>query len=248
MGRVLALVSPLEHGNDVKAFQNALTANKYYHGAIDGHYGPLTAQAAYRAKYWLGYSKPDHVAGDRLYGYLKGAHVTPLMALTAKRRRAALKNKPMREKALEQAHKYIGIKESPAGSNHTQFGVWYGMDHVPWCNIFVSKCYVNVGSKAFVRGHYYSYVPAMAGDARLGRNHLSIAHPVLPGDPVTYDWDNDGVPDHTGLFVEWLDKANGKFSAIEGNTAIGNNSNGGEVMLRKDRVLSEVYNFVHVGA
>jgi hypothetical protein len=248
MGRVLALVSPLEHGNDVAAFQRALTARSYYHGEITGKYDELTAQAAYRAKYWLGYAKPDHIAGDRLYGYLKGATRTPLMVLTAKRRRRALSNTPLRFKALTHAMKYKGVTESPSGSNHTQFGVWYGMDHVPWCDIFVSFNYVAVGSKAFARGSRYSYVPTMANDARAGANHLSIAHPVMPGDVITFDWDNDGVPDHTGFFVKWLNKTEGKFATLEGNTSGSNNSNGGEVMYREDRALSEVHSFIHVGA
>jgi len=249
MGRTLILTTPHMHGNDVHAFQNALTRNKYYHGPLNAEYDVLTAQAAYTAKYWLGYLKPDHAAGDLLYGYLLGHPTTIAMRARAVKRRRAIPKLTLGQKALAVMLKYEGVKENPAGSNHTQFGVWYGVDRAPWCNILVSYCYVSAGSKAFVRGHDYSYVPTMDADARAGRNNLRIAHPgPITGDVVTFDWDHDGNPDHTGLFIKWLDDAHTKFESIEGNTGIGNNSNGGEVLKRNDRVVSEVRTFIHVGA
>ena len=54
-----------------------------------------------------------------------------------------------------------------------------------------------------------------------------------PGDVVFFDWNGDGIFDHTGIFVKDLGK--GLFQSIEGNTAFGNDSNGGEVMKRSDR-------------
>lgn len=251
MGRTLALTSPLVKGKDVEAFQRALTHNGYYHGPVNGVYGDITAQAAYRAKYWLGYLKADHVAGDRLYGYLMGAKRTPQMLLIAKRRRMAKPKIPTQTlgmKALIESFKYVGVTENPPNTNHQKFGVWYGMDRVAWCNIYVSYCYATVGSKAFVRGHYYSYVPTMDADARAGRNNLSIAHPVMPGDVIAFTWPGEpGGPHHTGLFVKWINKATGTFESLEGNTSASNNSNGGQVMHRKDRNTSEVRTFIHVG-
>ena len=54
-----------------------------------------------------------------------------------------------------------------------------------------------------------------------------------PGDIAIYNWDG-GVPDHIGIVETYL--GGGEFTAIEGNTAIGNDSNGGEVMRRERRV------------
>jgi hypothetical protein len=58
-----------------------------------------------------------------------------------------------------------------------------------------------------------------------------------------YDWDDDGVADHIGLF----EAATGieTFTAVEGNTSHGNNSNGGEVM-RRDRNRHDVIAFILV--
>lgn len=50
-----------------------------------------------------------------------------------------------------------------------------------------------------------------------------------PGDIAIYDWGGDKVPDHCGIITQAL--PNG-YLAIEGNTAAGNDSNGGEVMER----------------
>ena len=52
-----------------------------------------------------------------------------------------------------------------------------------------------------------------------------------PGDIVLFDWTGDGHCDHTGIFEKWI-KEGSTFSTIEGNTAIGNDSDGGCVMQR----------------
>ena len=68
----------------------------------------------------------------------------------------------------------------------------------------------------------------MANISKWGRK---VSEPEA-GDVVFYDWNNDGRYDHTGLFIQWLNKGQ-KFQAVEGNTSIGNDSNGGKVMVRE---------------
>ena len=138
----------------------------------------------------------------------------------------------IRERALAGAIKWIGTKESPRGSNHTQFGSWYGVDYQPWCAIFVTYCYEIEagGSASFERGSHYAYCPYVVQDARNNRNGLSVTTDPRPGDLVVFDWDRDVTFDHIGLFEKWIDRPSGKFSTIEGNTGAGNNSNGGQVL------------------
>ena len=50
------------------------------------------------------------------------------------------------------------------------------------------------------------------------------------GDIVIFDWNKDGIGDHIGLIEK--NNGNGTYTTIEGNTAVGNDSNGGEVMRR----------------
>jgi hypothetical protein len=61
-----------------------------------------------------------------------------------------------------------------------------------------------------------------------------------PGDIAIYNWDRSGVPEHIGI-VE-ADLGGGRFSAVVGNTAVGNDSNGGQVM-RRERTLALVDGF-----
>ncbi len=239
-------------GDDVTAAQNALMTNAYgtfFTGSADGVFGPQTAQAVYRAKFWLGYAlkRCDQSYGDLLRTYLDGSKALP--AANLKCREARLKPKPqaLRAEALAHGKTQIGVKETPANSNRVVFSDWYGIVG-PWCAMFVTWCYAQAGSTALLRGKDYSYVPYIVGDAHAGRNNLTLTSAPQPGDLVCYDWDHDGTADHVGLFSAWVNQAAGSFEAVEGNTSFGNNSNGGEVMLRTDRNRSEVLAFVHVGA
>jgi peptidoglycan hydrolase-like protein with peptidoglycan-binding domain len=248
VGRSFHLTTPHLHGPDVLALQWLLQQRGYFHGERDGDYGPLTAQAVYRAKFWRGYRKPDKAAGDMLVAYLKNERKpTPAMrarGVARKRRQAAV---PLRQKALANLTRHLGEKEFPPGSNRVPWAsTWYGVIG-PWCAMSVSRAYVDAGSKAFAKGKRYAYVPYIVGDARAGRNSLTITTMPEPGDLVCYDWQGDHVSDHVGLFERWIAGGEGsEFLAVEGNTAVGNDSNGGEVM-RRTRKRSQVQAFVHVG-
>ena len=245
MGRTFHLTSPHMKGDDVRAMQNALKRHNYLQGTVDGEFGPDSARAAYRAKYWLGYLKPDQTAGDKLYGYLTGVTKPSLaMRLITSRRRAALPKQSIGQKMLALEKKYEGTKENPSGSNRVLFSLWYGLIG-PWCAMFQSYSGVNAGSKAFIRGKRYSYVPYVLADAKAGLNNLTVTYRPVPGDLVLFDWDSDGTPDHIGILDHFVDRE--RMVTVEGNTGIGNDSNGGEVMIRSDRVKSEVIAFVHVG-
>jgi cell wall-associated NlpC family hydrolase len=244
------VTSPVMRGESVKRLQRRLAgANKwkenYHPGTLDGQYGETTAAAAYRAKWWMGYppAKLNRKYGDTLNGFLSGR--TKLPAAYAQRRNARKKAKPVkpkREKALTEAKKHIGVKESPAGSNRVKFSTWYGIIG-PWCAMFCTWCYDKAGSKSFAKGSKYAYVPYIVQDAKRGANGLAITHNPQPGDLVCFDWQGDGTSDHVGLFEKWT--GGGKFQSVEGNTGIGNDSNGGEVM-RRDRSRNNVQAFVRV--
>ena len=144
------------------------------------------------------------------------------------------------EKVFEIAHKEIGVEESPKNSNKTKYGKWFGLDGVMWCAIFVSYCYdkagFNLGNIGFSKG--------FAG-CQTAFDHFKktkeITSTPITGDIVLFDWNGDKRYDHTGIFVRWIDKD--VFEAIEGNTDIGNNSNGGKVMLRRRNKKTAI--FVH---
>ena len=150
----------------------------------------------------------------------------------------------LRQKALDKAISQLGIKESPPNSNITPYTKWYGMTG-PWCAMFVTWSYEAVGnSPSFVQGKSYAYVPYIVNDARAKRNGLSVTTSPIPGDLVCYDWGRDGVYDHVGIFEKWL--SGSSFNAIEGNTATGNDSDGGEVMRRSRSTTGQATTFVRV--
>lgn len=251
--RTFHLTTPHMVGADVQNLQQLLTRNKCYEGPINGEYDPITAQGVFRAKYWLGYPKPDHTAAQLLELYLSGTKKpTVLMRLRTKARLSAKKSNLLlgniRQQALKEAITHLGEHEVPPGSNRVPFAsLWYGAIG-PWCAMFVTHCYVKAGSTVFQRGNRYAYVPYIVADARAGRNNLTVTLNPQPGDIIAYDWpgESPGIADHTGLFEKWIDRNAGTFSAIEGNTSDANNSNGGEVM-RRERNVSLVQCFIHVG-
>jgi CHAP domain len=138
----------------------------------------------------------------------------------------------LRQRALEQAVSQLGYTESPAGSNNNKYGSWYGQNYQPWCAMFVTWCYEQSGdSPSFVKGSRYAYCPYVVADARANRYGLTTTDDPIPGDLVVYDWGGDTVYDHIGLFERWTNGTS-QFNALEGNTSVDNNSNGGEVMRR----------------
>ena len=134
---------------------------------------------------------------------------------------------------LAKAKTQLGYKESPSNSNQNKYGDWYGMNGVPWCAIFVSWCDQMGGrpTDTFRRGSYYSYVPYVVNDARMGRQGLTVTSSPKPGDLCCYDWSWDGEHDHIGIVSSKPDEG-GNFQAVEGNTSTSDNSNGGQVMER----------------
>lgn len=253
--KTIILTSPHVRGPRVEHLQNLLQQKLWFGGEIDGDYGPLTAQAVYRAKFWLGYVKPDQVAGDLLVAYLDGSRdTTPKMkALAKKRKDADDAQVTPRQKFVKMALSQLGVTESPAGTNQTKYGAWYGANGVAWCAIFDTWCggTSGFGKESFKRGARWAYVPYILADAGAGRYGLMLATQPLTGNLATFDWDKDGTPDHVGICVSEADlkklapkalaaakAAYGPlgpddFWSVEGNTAVGNDSNGGEVMLRK---------------
>ena len=137
-----------------------------------------------------------------------------------------------RQSIIDTAAAENGTKESPANSNKTKYGQWYGLDGEKWCAIFVSFVYHHAGHPLEAIDRPKGYQSCQSGFNFWKRKNRITKEPQ-PGDVVLYDWTGDGHCDHTGIFVKWVDAAKTKFQAWEGNTAQGNDSDGGQVMLRE---------------
>ena len=134
-------------------------------------------------------------------------------------------------KAVDIALKEVGYSETPAGTNKTKYGTWFGLPGVAWCAIFVSWCYDKAGivlpKIGFSKPGFAGCQSAYAYWKKAGK----IVKTPQRGDIVLFDWNGDGRYDHTGLFD--MDLGKGFFQSVEGNTSVGNDSNGGQVMVRK---------------
>jgi CHAP domain-containing protein len=143
-------------------------------------------------------------------------------------------------RALAEALRHVGVREAPPGSNRTMFGRWFGADGVPWCAIFVSYCFDVGAGVVLCRGSHgagtgprgVAYVPTLS--AWLRSTGRAVTGTPQPGDIAVFDWDG-GLPDHVGIVI----RAHGTgIETVEGNTAVGNDSDGGEVMRRKRELRS----------
>jgi peptidoglycan hydrolase-like protein with peptidoglycan-binding domain len=249
--RPLVLTTPLMRGNAVRNAQYLLKNNKYgkfYTGEVDGIYGTQTAQAVYRAKYWLGYPEKDinKAYFTQIRSYLLEEKKLPYWyQYRRKQRLKKAAQKTLGQKAYEKAVSQIGVKESPAYSNNVYYSRWYGI-RGPWCAMFLTWCFVMAGSRAFVRGWRYAYVPYILNDARYGRNNLTTTRNPVKGDLAIYSIGGREA-DHIGIFEGWKDGGRLRFTAIEGNTSAGGSQTNGGAVLRKERYIHQTLAFVHVG-
>ena len=142
-------------------------------------------------------------------------------------------------KVVEIAKKEIGQGEVPLNSNKTKYGKWFGFDGVAWCGMFVSWCYDQAGAPLGNIGFKKGFAGCQTAVAHYRKTNRITTNPVA-GNIVFFDWNKDGRHDHTGIFVRWIE-LNKTFESIEGNTAVGNDSNGGNVMLRTRKNINVLF-------
>lgn len=120
---------------------------------------------------------------------------------------------------LDQARRFIGVREDPMGSNRTSFGVQFGMNAVAWCAIFVSCLFQNINALLACLGKH-SYTPEWAQVFnRAGRLDMSprkgdVAFMALHGPSFEGRW--RGIH-HVGV-VETV-RPDGRLVTIEGNVS-----------------------------
>ena len=128
---------------------------------------------------------------------------------------------------LAVARAELGYTESPAGSNRTKYGKWFGLDGQPWCMMFVQWCFRQADAQDLLPALTASCGALMRAAQEKG---CWITGGYQPGDVVIYDFPGNNVKtDHCGI-VEQL--AGGGIMAIEGNTGSGNDADGGQVQRR----------------
>lgn len=136
----------------------------------------------------------------------------------------------LRDKIYEIAKKEIGYFESPPNSNKTKYGEWFGLNGLPWCAIFVSWVFDKAG---FILPKIGFEKPGFAScqmAVNYYRNKQCIVKVPTRGDIVFYDFDDNNRYDHVGIYGD--DEIYGHIIAIEGNTSVKSDRNGGKVLER----------------
>ena len=127
---------------------------------------------------------------------------------------------------LDLARGEIGYCEAPAGSNCTKYGAWFGLNGQPWCMMFLQWLFHQAGAADLLPVKTASCGALMRAAQSAG---LWVTSGYKAGDVVIYDFPGGAATDHCGI-VEAAEAET--LTAIEGNTAVGNDSNGGAVMRR----------------
>lgn len=133
------------------------------------------------------------------------------------------------------ARGFVGTKESPANSNNVIFNThFYGREvsgsAYAWCAAYVWDVFRLAGAS----GLYYGGGKTASCTTLLDyakRNGLYVAGGYKRGDIILYSWSGSKtIADHVGICT--ADQTGDTISTVEGNTAVGNDSDGGEVMER----------------
>ena len=192
----------------VKAVQQRLGV------AVDGEVGAETLTAFYNFKKANNLGEPDYLGPTTAKKLLEKVRCTPAIVLAM-------------------AASTIGYKESPAGTNASKFGAWYGANYQPWCASWVSWVFYHAGlplPATTPKG--FAYCPY---GVHWFKNKGQFFKQPKVGDVVFFDFTSgrDGIADHVGI-VEKVN-SDGTVTTIEGNTSnttAGSQSNGGCVARR----------------
>jgi len=138
---------------------------------------------------------------------------------------------PNAVKVLSVAKKYVDQAYKEGENNDTIFGKWFGLNHQPWCAMFVSYCFNEAGLVNLVAAQGpKGFAACNAGVRWFAKNNQLVAPgQAQPGDIVFFNFDEDPTTtEHVGIvYVPQHDKK--QLVTFEGNTAAdgsGSQSNG----------------------
>jgi len=221
--KILRLTSPLTEGVGVALAQQHLV--KYgvlAKTAVDGIYGPVTANAAKRAKYLLGYADTAGTYDATLQAYMGGKTKT---TVAMRARAAARKRKPkpsltLGERAADRMVSWYVARwsEKPAGSNvvpqlsllckDMKLAAYYYQMGYAWCALAVFTSFLAEGSTAgkygLREGKYNAlYTPEIRAVAERGAFGLASQSKttIVKGTALLFDFggSNGSEVDHIGI-------------------------------------------------
>ena len=136
-------------------------------------------------------------------------------------------------KVIEAALADLKYTEYPFGSNKTKYGVWYGINGVPWC-VQAQAYWFNKARefKAFMGGEKTASCSQLLAWHKAHGNVVDKSD-IRAGDLLILNFTGTQETQHIGLVTEQL--KNGLYHTVEGNTSPGeegSQSAGGCVALK----------------
>lgn len=151
----------------------------------------------------------------------------------------------MRNKIIEVAKAEIGTTESPAKSNKTKYGKWFGWDGVAWCAMFVSWVFAQAGKPLGNIGFSKGFAGCGTGLDFFKKKKAVTVNPQS-GDIVFFNFNGHKNPEHVGIFDSLIDKDS--FYSIEGNTSSGEqgSQSNGDGVYRRKRYFKHTVAFINI--
>jgi hypothetical protein len=257
VSRLLLLTSPPLRGHDVLDVQRELRRLHFQPGPLDGIYGATTAAAVRRFQRHRELT-PDGIVGPATGRVLHDAAAKPPpdhhgpSEPHGSHRGALPGREPPGFRALLWMRQHGGMTEHPPNSNHCPVTVEFGLGNVPWCMETVSLAFKHGAGLVLGDDHLpapwgywpgrgFAYVPAFQAWSKTRGYWIGRTAPEA-GDVACYLFGHS-EPVHVGIVDRYL--GGGVFEAMEGNTGIGNDANGGELMRRR-RYVSQVSGFARI--
>ena len=133
---------------------------------------------------------------------------------------------------LKVARREVGTKEQPPNSNKVKYNTaYYGREisgsAYPWCCAFIWWLFRECNASPLFFGGKKTASCTTLMNFYKQQGQFSKTPRV--GSLVFYNWGKGNTAKHIGIVTS---VGNGSITAIEGNTGIGNDSNGGQVMER----------------
>jgi hypothetical protein len=151
---------------------------------------------------------------------------------------------PTAEQVLAYARTFKGVAQGRTGENRNTFTRWYYGDDTAasFCLIFICYVFDHFG----VLGRFFdgkiAYCPNLR--TRVGAKFHIGKPSIAAGDPVLFDFNKSGEPEHVGMFVKWLDSDHTEFESWEANTTGGGST---DWIGAKTRRWTDVYGYVKPG-
>jgi hypothetical protein len=134
-------------------------------------------------------------------------------------------NPKTKEAVIQIAKWQVGVVERPPNSNEQKYGEFYGLNGYAWCVQFVYSCFKQAGFNLKKTASCTQLTNAYKAAGQW------VTKDFKPGDIVMYDFSGKKkITEHCGIIIE---VGKDYIVAVEGNTSVSDNANGGSVMERK---------------